>query len=459
MTKIVIIDDDKDLVSLIKEIIESYIEDSKVFTAYDGEEGLRIIKKRRPDLIILDLNIPALSGYEVCDYLKKSKEFILIPVLIITGSGQSTETRIKSFDVGADGFIGKPFEVSELVSRIKALIKLKIVEDALVKQRDMLRIDVNLKEKEIKKNYYELKQFFNAFIQVMATTIDSLSIYNFNSTKKVADMVEEFINYINDNKKGYYKDLSFSPEKAEDLITAAWLHDIGKILLSPRLMNKTTRLGDSYHTVMQRLEIIYYWDQATGKRFADRVMQAKRLVEKYNDPFNEIDNEAIEQIDKIASLQYNTSSDEKRYWLSDYERECLSVKNGTLTENERTEVKRHVQLTDMLLSKIPFPKDKSRIRKWAITHHELLDGTGYWRGLKGKEIPVETRILTIIDIFEAMTSSERKYRRNCSGREAMDVLKSLADRGKLDSDLVDLFEKSKIWQTIEQKEVEESNDS
>ena len=89
------------------------------------------------------------------------------------------------------------------------------------------------------------------------------------------------------------------------------------------------------------------------------------------------------------------------------------------------------------------------MREWAAAHHELLNGRGYPKHLKGDEIPVEVRIITILDIFDALTASDRPYKKAVPLDRALSILTENADRGELDPELTKLFIESKCWENTE----------
>ena len=125
--------------------------------------------------------------------------------------------------------------------------------------------------------------------------------------------------------------------------------------------------------------------------------------------------------------------------LTQEELECLSIPSGTLTRGEREIIQSHASCTIQYLKKMNFDKRYPHIIEWAGAHHELLDGSGYPYGLKGDEIPFEARILTVVDIFEALTSSDRPYRKSMKREKAVGVLTEMADEGKLDREVLELF--------------------
>jgi response regulator RpfG family c-di-GMP phosphodiesterase len=450
MEKIVIVDDDHFVVDTLTAVIAQFFPDCVVYKAFDGFTGMSLVKLHQPDLIILDINLPSTSGHVICQHLKADPKLEKIPILIVTGSSSESEDKVKSLESGAEAFLNKPFDVEELVAQIRSLFRLKKAEDKLLNERDSLKIDVDLKNKQLEKNLLETKMLFNSFVEVMATAIDSLSDYNYNSTKRVAEMMKGFVSLFDEIKEGVYSSYTIDDQQQENMVTAAWLHDIGKMFVPPKTLNKYTRLGDSFQLVEQRMETIYYW--LLNKNQDDSMIAEfqlfRDLVTNLNHPFTAGNDENCEKMKALAQNQYQDYNGSWKTWLTDYEVECLCLQNGTVTEIERDEIRAHVEMTDFLLSKISFPQDKTEIREWCHCHHEFLDGSGYSQGLKEEQIPFEARILTIIDIFEALTSKERPYKGSHNPDEAFVVLADMVRMGKLDRELLKIFKKSKVWENV-----------
>ena len=127
----------------------------------------------------------------------------------------------------------------------------------------------------------------------------------------------------------------------------------------------------------------------------------------------------------------------------------LSSRRGTLSEAERSVMENHVVVTNKLLSKIKFSKDLSHVREWAAAHHELLNGSGYPNHLRGESIPMEARIITILDIFDALVAADRPYKPGMPVEKALSILDAMANKeGKLDPELTALFVESRCWEGI-----------
>lgn len=306
----------------------------------------------------------------------------------------------------------------------------------------------------------EINRLFHSFVQVMATAIDARTPYNVNHTRNIAVLAEKLALHINKIENGPFSSEYFDIERIAQLVMAAWLHDIGKVAVPLKVMDKPSRLGELYDTVMQRIDL---WEAKSKvlyleKKFADQVtteleewwikqqqafLEARELIVKANDPATFVDKELSSQLHDIAFWQDPYSGERL---LNDEELKCLCIQRGTLTDDERKVMESHVTVTQRMLDKIKFSRRLRDVPQWAVFHHEFMDGTGYPFGLKGEEIPLEARILTILDIYDALTASDRPYKKAMPPGKALFILENMAREGKLDHNLVEIFVKSQIWE-------------
>jgi hypothetical protein len=147
----------------------------------------------------------------------------------------------------------------------------------------------------------------------------------------------------------------------------------------------------------------------------------------------------------IARRQWRGPDGEMRALLSENEVEHLTVERGTLTEGERQVINNHILSTIEMLESLPFPKHLRRVPELAGGHHERVDGHGYPLGLTGEQMPVQTRIMAIADIFEALTASDRPYKRGKSVSEALTILEAMAAQGHIDPHLFRLFVDARVY--------------
>lgn len=246
---------------------------------------------------------------------------------------------------------------------------------------------------------------------------------------------------------------------------AGWLHDIGKIGVRESVLEKTNKLtDDQMRVIAQRFEAIKLRieNEFLLKAFnTSDNGELKKMEARKNAQIDEVTAmfDFIQQINvpgcmkeeercklhEVFQKTYKNSYGETCYYLTPEEYENLSVIKGNLTELEYTEMQSHVNQTLGILNKIPFTRDLKNIPKYAAAHHEYLDGTGYPFGLKGNEISIQSRIMCIADIFDALNSPDRPYKDALPIERTLEILQAEARAGKLDQDIVDLFIQKKLY--------------
>ena len=303
----------------------------------------------------------------------------------------------------------------------------------------------------------ELENTFRSFVEVMVTALDEQTKYNANHSRNMVQIMDKFILHINRlNKIGkcqYY----FDNDYKEKLLMCVWLHDIGKVAVPIEIMNKPTRLGtqNDIEFLYNRLELIKsklyiqhlkaLADPDSKDIRADRIWwqeksrmidEAKSFIEKVNGQNVFIDEKMAEKLKQINNMRFDGI--EERV-ITEKEFENLSIVKGTLTSAERSIIQGHLTITKRMLEKMRFKKYYSDITDIVSKHHEFLDGSGYPLGLTAENIQLESRMITITDIYESLTSTDRPYKKTFSPEKAFSILKEMASFGKLDRHLVDVF--------------------
>ncbi|HVQ32052.1 MAG TPA: HD domain-containing phosphohydrolase, partial [Vicinamibacteria bacterium] len=152
-------------------------------------------------------------------------------------------------------------------------------------------------------------------------------------------------------------------------------------------------------------------------------------------------------IQDLGKRTYRNLEGKELPFLEAEEVAALSIRRGSLTEEERDKINEHVQNTYDFLEKLPWTSDLRKVPEIAWKHHAKLDGSGYPKPWKADEIPIQSRMMTIADIFDALTAWDRPYKKAVPVEKALDILKKEeAARGKIDSDLVDLFIEAKVYE-------------
>ena len=235
---------------------------------------------------------------------------------------------------------------------------------------------------------------------------------------------------------------------------SVWLHDIGKLITPMEVMDKQDRLAGNYGLIMDRFEKIrlltrirHLEGKISAEEAQTRIEEIGRvaeLVETVNKA-GFLTDALAEQVEQLAARTYIEEDGSTQPWITPEEREQLLIRKGTLTASERAIMQDHVEKTRIMLEQMALGDDYKDVLPWASQHHEMLDGSGYPKGLKGDEICMEVRLLSILDIFEAMTAHDRPYKKAVPVDRAFGILRKMAEQGQLDSDLIDLFEQSKAW--------------
>lgn len=301
----------------------------------------------------------------------------------------------------------------------------------------------------------DIKNLFHSFVRVMSSAVDERTPYNGSHTRHMAAYGDRFIDYINT-----HSDMYFTPARKEEILMSVWLHDIGKLVTPLEVMNKAARLlPEQYTQFAHRMEIIRLRgkiDCLSGRITPEELEQldtdvqaAKALVDGVNSA-GFIPEEQLEAVRRLRERTYTDDEGQAQPWLTGDEYAMLSIQKGTLSDEERQIMEGHVVITAKLLDQIHFSRELTHVPAWASSHHELLNGSGYPQHLKGDEIPTEVRIITILDIFDALVADDRPYKPGMPVEKALSILDSMANReGKLDPELTRLFIESNVWENID----------
>ncbi|MBE9579989.1 MAG: GAF domain-containing protein [Proteobacteria bacterium] len=306
----------------------------------------------------------------------------------------------------------------------------------------------------------DIKAVFESLIRYSISAIDARSPHTAGHSKRVANHCQAIARAINNETAGPFRDISFTTEQMEELIYAAWLHDIGKIGVPERILDKGHKLSDeTMATIATRFELIKAVsavpvgkhssvenrNKLSGDTIEKQVEIERKEIEKdfvFVKKVNRsqsLSGQDVTTVRAIGSKTYKDLEGNVRPFLTDQEIESLSVRKGSLTEKEYMKVQTHVEHTYNIVKNVPFTKSLKNVPLFAGSHHEFLDGTGYPRGLKSDELPLQSRILAVADIFDALTALDRPYRSAMPVSKACKILKAHAKAGRLDQDVVNLF--------------------
>lgn len=324
--------------------------------------------------------------------------------------------------------------------------------------------------------FKEIKAVFEALIQYSVSAIDARSPFTAGHSRGVAKYTMALARAVNDTHDGPYGSVTFGPAELEELNYAAWLHDIGKIGVREWVLDKRTRLSDAetvalinrfgnikasaiLQTEKEKLAILQGGgDNAKRIGELDRGLNGTlRQIEEDLGFIQEINasnfltEPQLERLEGIRQKQYRDIDGGEHNYLTDFEFENLSVIKGNLRKDEVGEIQSHVVHTENIVNKIPFKGSLKRVPLFAAGHHEMLDGSGYPKHTKAEDIPLQTRIITVADIYEALIAKDRPYKKSMDPMKSLAILEEEADNGRLDRDLVRIFIEKRVYETAEEE--------
>lgn len=317
----------------------------------------------------------------------------------------------------------------------------------------------------------EIQRLFEAFVRAAVTAIEQRDPPTSGHSARVAVYSVNLARALERDPPRAWSGITFPPDAIRQLRYAALLHDVGKLGVRERVLTKSAKLypyqdeliRERFHHARRALQLAAAEDVLHGmasgatqddasistledslRQLEDEFEAACRDVERANDPTTPLDG-LHRRLEQLAHRYFPGPRGEPEPLLEPAELRLLTLDRGNLDDEERREIQSHVIHSTRFLQTLPWPRSLERVPQIVALHHEKLDGTGYPDGVSGPSIPVEVRILTIADIFDALTSSDRPYRQSLTVERALEVLRKEAEGGGLDAELVDLFQRSGAW--------------
>jgi HD-GYP domain-containing protein (c-di-GMP phosphodiesterase class II) len=318
--------------------------------------------------------------------------------------------------------------------------------------------------------YDEIRKLFEGFVKASVEAIESRDPTTSGHSRRVADLTVELAKVVDAETTGPYKIASFTRDDLRELEYASLLHDFGKIGVREKVLVKANKLYEEkvelirarFDFIARSLEADMLRRKLTALERGAPKTELDALEKEYAERRAELDasyaiimaaNEPtvlaagdFAKIEQIAKETYFDMRGNTRFLLDADEAVALSVKRGSLTPKEYDEITSHVSHTFKFLSNIPWGKAFRRVPQIAGAHHERLNGTGYPNRLRAEEIPVQSKMMSISDIFDALTASDRPYKKAVPVERAVDILEYGVKDQHLDPELVRIFREARVWE-------------
>ena len=307
---------------------------------------------------------------------------------------------------------------------------------------------------ELKIQYaQQITTLLDSLVTALSTAIDERSPYTANHTRNMVKMGEAFLDWLEDTDDPR----RFDADRRHAFLMSVWLHDVGKLAVPLSVMDKATRLGGDLERVearFERMRLLDRIDLLEGRISQDEYEKRHGRHAAWLDAIRRINTapflqeDDLKLVQEIAQARYTDESGDEQPVLLPSDAEKLLICKGTLTDGERKIMQGHVSATRRILSQVKFPETFAMVPDWASEHHELLGGAGYPLKMSGDLIPWEVRLLTILDIFEALTAKDRPYKKPIPVERSLDILRDMAREGSIDGEILDLFARSRAWEVV-----------
>jgi HD-GYP domain-containing protein (c-di-GMP phosphodiesterase class II) len=320
--------------------------------------------------------------------------------------------------------------------------------------------------------YQEIETLFEGFVNASVQAIESRDPTTSGHSSRVAVYTVSLAEAVVRAGSGPYRGISFTPEHMKEIRYASLLHDFGKVGVREHVLVKADKLyPDQLRLVKMRFDYMRKTKlhEILQRRFERLMKDGKDEYLRLKEEFDREESTFLAQLDlyvetiQTANIPTVLSADPSRIldeihgkmfpdgekvipYLSQDEYEKLKIPKGSLDNAERDQINSHVTHTYRFLSTIPWTKEMRNIPEIAYGHHEKLTGKGYPRGIKGKDIAIQTRMMTVSDIYDALTASDRPYKPAVPPQKALDILNQEVSREELDADLVKIFIESRTWE-------------
>ncbi len=318
-----------------------------------------------------------------------------------------------------------------------------------------------------------IERLLEGIVRASVTAIEQRDPATAGHSDRVARLTVGLARVVDGVTTGEYREVRFTRDELKEIEYAAILHDIGKVGVREHVLVKAKKLFDPELGVIRaRFDFI---KRTLQYEYARRIVevitrvgaeaarpQVKQLEEELERRLAEVGRQLdlVLQLNEPTVLRSEVAANlralgEQRYayfdgtlrpYLSEYEIHNLAIPRGSLNDEERHEIESHVTHSFRFLMQIPWTKELRRVPLIAYSHHERLDGSGYPRGVREAEVPIQARMMTIADVFDALAAADRPYKPAVPAERALDILRTEARAGRIDRILLDLFVDAKVYE-------------
>ncbi|PYP98022.1 MAG: HD family phosphohydrolase [Gemmatimonadetes bacterium] len=321
--------------------------------------------------------------------------------------------------------------------------------------------------------YQEIEKLFEGFVKAAVHAIEQRDPTTFGHSGRVANMTVGLAHVVDRVDNGTYRNVMFTREQIREIRYAGLLHDFGKVGVREQVLVKAKKLYPlqldlirQRHDFVRRTAEREFWRKRA--RFLEehgRTDYAAFLAEledqhareiaaldgfldavlKANEP-TVLPASQFDSLLHVSRRTYEAMSGAQHPYLTDDEMRYLTIPKGSLDDAERQEIESHVTHTYRFLQQIPWTRELQHVPIIAYGHHEKLDGGGYPRRVTGEAIPVQTRMMTISDIYDALSAADRPYKAAVPPARALDIMADEVRAGQLDQELFRLFVEGKVFE-------------
>ncbi len=317
--------------------------------------------------------------------------------------------------------------------------------------------------------YDEIRKMLEGFVHASVEAIEQRDPTTSGHSRRVADLTVGLARAVERETEGPYKEVTWTDDDLRELEYASLLHDFGKIGVREEVLIKAKKL---YPHELDRIRARFDYVEKTLE--VDVLQRKLRLIERHGSPeeMRALDEELAQRkaeleaayaailtaneptvlrggdfakIESVARESYCAMDGCEHPLITPAEVASLSVARGSLTTAEIDEIRSHVTHTFEFLAQVPWGKKFRRIASIAGSHHERLNGTGYPNRLRAEEIPLQSKMMTIADIFDALTASDRPYKKAVPLDRALEILDFEVKDQHIDAALVRTFRDAKVW--------------